>query len=347
MVNRDLVLAGDVGGTKTQLAIFSLCRGLRAPLAEATLPSAAYANLSALAQQFLLQHRLPVERAVFGVAGPVRAGQATVTNLPWTLHEATLAAELGLSSVRLVNDLQAMASAIPVLQEGDLYPLQRGSPEPLGALAVIAPGTGLGQAFLTWGDDGYQAHPSEGGHAAFAPADALQIDLLRYLQSRYGHVSCERVCSGLGIPLLYAFLRERGAADEPPWLAQALGEAADPTPVIVSAAQQQTPPCLLCQQTLDLFTAILGTEAGNLALKVGATGGVYLGGGIPPRLLPHLAAGPFLQAFNGKGRFRDYLAAVPLWVITYRQAGLLGAACLGLGAQRLPAAAETGGHRKG
>jgi glucokinase len=191
---------------------------------------------------------------------------------------------------------------------------------------VIAPGTGLGEAFLTWDGRRYCAQPSEGGHASFAPADELQMGLLRYLLPRFGHVSYERVCSGIGIPNLYAYLRDSGIAEEPEWLAEQLNVAADDTPVIVNAALNPERPCAICAQTLELFVSILGAEAGNLALKVYATGGVYVAGGIPPRILGALERAIFVDSFRQKGRFAAFLSRVPVHVVTRPSVALLGAA---------------------
>jgi glucokinase len=321
-------LAADVGGTKADFAVYSHERDLHAPLAEGTLPSAQYEQPADMLAAMLGQAGLPVERVCLGIAGPVVAGRAHATNLAWVLDEAELGRALGGIEVRLLNDLVATALALPHLQPDDLHVLSAGEAEPGGSLAVIAPGTGLGKAFLTWDGVRYRAHASEGGHAGFAPNSVLEWELWRFLQERYGHVSCERVCSGLGIPNLYAFLKNCGG-DEPRWLADQLAAAQDPTPVIVQAAQMASP-CALCADTLRLFSAILAGEAGNLALDVLATGGLYLGGGIPPRILPALSQASFMAAFTHKGRLADLLRRIPLAVIVNPKAALLGAAVAGL-----------------
>lgn len=336
-----LLLAGDIGGTKTVLAVFSSESGPHTPLVEATFPSAAYDSLEAIGREFLGQVSMPVERGCFGVSGPVMrpsqvggAGMAQITNLPWVIEEGNLRSDLGLRSAHLLNDLEAIACGIPILSPDDLHTLNRGEADPHGAIAVIAPGTGLGEAYLTWEGEGaaarYRAHPSEGGHADLAPHTPLQLELVRYLMERFGHVSCERACSGMGLPNIYAFLKETGRAEEPEWLAEKLTGASDATPVIASAALDEARPCPICQITLDLFVSLLGAEAGNLALKVLASGGVYLAGGIPPRILPALNAGSFMGTFRDKGRMGDLLERMPVYVVLNRQVGLMGAAAHGL-----------------
>ncbi|MBL7201581.1 MAG: glucokinase [Anaerolineae bacterium] len=325
-----MLLAADIGGTKTNLAIVDSERGPRVPWVEATYPSSRYLDLETLVGEFLSQRDLSVDRACFGVAGPVIDGRATITNLPWAMEEAQLAKALRLSEVRLLNDLECIAYAVPLLEERDLCTLNDRLPAVGGAIAVIAPGTGLGEAFLIGDGSRYRACPSEGGHADFAPSNALQLDLLRYLQDVYGHVSCERVCSGVGLPNIYAFLKASRYAEEPAWLADRLSRSADATPIIVGNALDRDQRCDLCVATLDLFVSILGAEAGNLALKVLSTGGVYLGGGIPPRILPALSGGKFMRAFRNKGRFSEMIARIPVHVILDPTVALLGAAAYGL-----------------
>jgi glucokinase len=279
---------------------------------------------------FLSETGARPERACFGVAGPVVEGRASVTNLPWSMDESHLAQELNLQRVHLLNDLEAIANAVPMLEPADVHALNEGDPEPGGAIAVIAPGTGLGEAFLTWDGVRYIAHPSEGGHTDFAPSGRLQTGLLEYLRQIYGHVSWERVCSGTGIPNIYAYLKACGYAEEPTWLADRLAAARDATPVIVTVALDPERPSRLCEDTLHTFVAILGTEASNLALKVLATGGVYLGGGIPPRIVSALRDGRFMDAFLGKGRFSGFVSRIPVHVILNANAALLGAARYGM-----------------
>jgi glucokinase len=328
--DRAMLLAGDIGGTKTRLAIYSPASGPRTPVVEEVFPSARYPNLEGVVREFLAKVRHSVDRACFDVAGPVVDGRATVTNLPWVVDERTLRQELGLSTVRVLNDLVATARAVPLLGSGDVVTLNAGTPAERGAIAVIAPGTGLGEAYLTWNGTRYRPHPSEGGHADFAPTTQEQLRLSEYLQSRLEHVSYERVCSGIGLPHLYAFLKDTGSAPEPSWLRDELATAPDPAPVIVEAALSRERPCELCARALHAFVSILGAEAGNMALKVLATGGVYLAGGIPPRIVPALRDGDFMQAFTRKGRMSALLARMPVHVIVTPDVALLGAASEGL-----------------
>ncbi|MBS1965527.1 MAG: glucokinase [Chloroflexi bacterium SZAS-1] len=327
-----MLLAGDVGGTKTALAVYEPGRNIGEPLAEATFPSNGFASLEAVVRAFLTTYNYPIEYASFGVAGPVVAGRAEVTNLLWEMSETELQSALGLRAVKLLNDLESIAYAVPHMLPTDLHAINTGVAIEGGAIAVIAPGTGLGEAFLTSENGRYRAHPSEGGHASFAPNDPQQRELLRYLQERIGHVSCERVCSGLGIPNIYAFVRDSGIAEEPAWLAEQLAAARDHTPVIVKTALNPTRPCAICITTLRLFVSILGAEAGNLALKVLSTGGVYIGGGIPPRILPVLQQHDFMNAFLNKGRFAEMLQRMPVHIILNPKAALIGAASYGLSA---------------
>ncbi|MDB5075720.1 MAG: glk [Chloroflexi bacterium] len=324
-----MLLAGDVGGTKTNLAVFASADDLRTPLLEATFPSGHFPSLEALIQEFMSQVRLPVKQASIGVAGPVADGQSKTTNLPWHVDARQLREKLQLESVLLLNDLAAIANAVPLLKPEDLHTINTGKPREGGALAVIAPGTGLGEAFLSWNGTRYVAHESEGGHTDFAPTTPLQVDLLRYMQARFDHVSCERVCSGIGLPNIFAFLKDSGYARVPDDLAQQIANTPDPTPIIVNSALESRNPNEICAETLNLFVSILSAEAGNLALKVLATGGVYLGGGIPPRILRVLEPARFMSTFSHKGRFAEMLKVVPIHVIMNPKAALLGAAAYG------------------
>jgi glucokinase len=322
-----MLLAGDIGGTKTNLALYSPDSGLT-PMAQATFKSADYPSLEAVVKEFLADVGMSVATAVFGVAGPVRDGQVSATNLPWVISEATLQKALGLLNTKLLNDLEATAYGIPHLASSDLFALNDAEPQS-GAKVVIAPGTGLGEAILFFRGDHYHVLPSEGGHTDFAPTNLFEIRLLRYLMGKFGHVSFERVCSGSGLPNIYAYLKKQGFALEAPEMKRALKQAADPTPVIVQKAMAGE--CELSIASLNAFVSILGAEAGNLALKVMATGGVYLGGGIPPKIVTKLKDGTFMAAFVNKGRFAEMLAQIPVYVILNEKTALFGAACYGLG----------------
>jgi len=329
-LKNSLFLAGDIGGTKTSLALFSIDSGAHTPLAEATYRSLDYPDLNAVIGDFLSKANARVVFASFGVAGPVVDEKATITNLPWSIEAQNIKNSFSFERVFLLNDLVAIGTAIPTLRPDDLMTLIPGKPKPGGTISVIAPGTGLGEAYLTW--DGQRYHPfaSEGGHSDFAPKNNLEINLLRYLQERFNHVSCERVCSGSGIPNIYNFLKDSGYAEEPEWLSGLLDRSDDPTPIIIKAALDQLNPCGLCKQTLYTFVSILGAEAGNLALKVLSTGGVYLGGGIPPHIVPYLTSDSFEQAFRHKGRLTKVLEHIPVYVILNRKSALIGAAYYGM-----------------
>jgi glucokinase len=322
-----MLLAGDIGGTKTQLGIFSAEKGLRCPLVEAEYPSCRYPDLESILREFLGGIDLPLSMACFSVAGPVVDGRARITNLPWIIDKRRLCQELDLLKVRIVNDIEAIAYALPFLEPEDLHVLNKGHSPHRGNMAVIAPGTGLGEAFLTWDGLRYHVHPSEGGHADFAPCSPLEGELLSYLQERFGHVSYERVCSGIGIPNIYRFLRDRDYADEPSWLIEQLSLTEEPVPVIVNAALDSANRCDLCVKSIELFASILGAEAGNMLLKVLATKGIYLGGGIPRRILPFLESGGFMESFRRKGRMADLVAQTPVFVILHPKVALFGVAC--------------------
>lgn len=327
-----MLLAGDIGGTKTHLAIFASKDELRTPLLEAKLPSAHYPSLEALVRDFLANSRLPLDRAVFGVAGLVVNGRARITNLPWVMEECQLHEELNIPHVHLINDLQALATSVPLLDPSDLHILNAGQPIEQGPIAVVAPGTGLGEAFLTWDGTHYRTYPSEGGHADFAPTNSFEVGLLVYMLEHFKHVSYEHVCSGIGLPNIYTYLKVSGTFEEPAWLTDQLAQTNDHPPIIVNAALgtlNDHEPVDLCVETLKTFVSILGAEAGNMALKVLATGGIYLGGGIPPRVLTFLQQEEFMRSFCNKGRFSNLLASIPVRVILNARSGLIGAAVYG------------------
>lgn len=318
------ILAGDIGGTKTILALYSPEASDLKPLWKETYSSQSFEDLESILDAFRHSHPEPIGRAALATAGPVLGDRATVTNLPWTIEARSIEARFSIPRVLLLNDLEALATVVPHLEAVDLRTLAGGRGVPGGVIAVMAPGTGLGQAFLTRSATQYVAHPSEGGHSDFAPTDEVQIRLLRYLLREFPHVSVERVCSGGGIPYIYRFLRDDSGFAEESEMVDRLAEVDDPTPLIIQTAVDRR--SRLCVRTLEMFAAILGAEAGNLALKLLSTGGVYLGGGIPPRVLPFLEGGGFLNAFVSKGRFASFLAGVPIHVILNSDSVLHGAA---------------------
>ncbi|MFQ5693002.1 MAG: glucokinase [Nitrospinota bacterium] len=320
---RRVILAGDIGGTSTRLAVFHLDGGQWKPLAVHVYSSRAHESLHQIVTERFREGDRPVRRACFGVAGPVRRGRSETPNLPWVVDARRLAEALGLKTVHLINDLEANAYGIAALGPEDFAVLNEGDPEPTGNAALISAGTGLGEAGLRWRDGRHEPFPSEGGHADFAPRNEVEIELLRYLLREFGHASYERVLSGPGLRTISRCLRDTGRGEDTAGVAERMREE-DPAAVISEAALEGR--CGLCAKAMDLFVSVYGAEAGNLALKVLASGGVFLGGGIAPKILPKLKEPAFLEAFTAKGRMRGLLEAVPVRVILNDQAALLGAA---------------------
>jgi glucokinase len=323
------LLAADVGGTKTDVAIFA-GRDCRRPVREATLASREYATFSHLLAAFLDGGGPRPDDACFGVAGPVLRNRARLTNLPWEIIGDEIAREFGLARVEVINDLVAVASAIPHLTGDDLVVLQRGERDEQGAVGVVAPGTGLGVAFCVRDRDRYLVCPSEGGHAGFSPGSLDEVELLRFLLATGGNTSFESLCSGTGLPDIHRFLVDTGRFPPSARLAEKLAAAFDQTPAIVQGALDGENGCPLCRETVRLFTGILAEICGNLAVTVLARGGIYIGGGIPPRILPLLQQEHFLARFRRKGKMSGLLATVPVAVIVNPRAALLGAAAHGL-----------------
>ena len=323
-----LILGGDVGGTKTWLGLFRASgRDANAGLSllrSAKYPSKSAGSLEQLVGEFLGNELFAVDFACFGLPGPVRGTRVQLINLPWQVDSDALQARFGFGGCFLINDLMANAYGIREIHASDFAVLHAGSSEAVGNMAVISPGTGLGEAGIYWDGRKHRPFACEGGHCDFAPRTELEVELLRYLLASYGHVSFERVLSGsMGLPNLYCFLRDTGRAPENPGIAAALKNG-DAGAVITRAAIDGS--CQLCVQTMELFAEILGAEAGNLALKTMATGGVFIGGGIAAKILPILQRSQLLEGFFAKGRFTDFMKQIPLRVILNDQAALLGAA---------------------
>jgi len=330
-----MILAGDIGGTNARLAYFQTKSGQLQLISERVFPSGDYRELGDIVSKFLAESSARPEIACFGIAGPVHHGRVETSNLPWVIEQARLAKQIQLPATLLINDLEASAWGIGALQRQDLIALNQTAPS-VGNQAVISPGTGLGEAGLIWNGSQHQVFASEGGHVDFAPQGELQIELLTFLAKRHGHVSYERVLSGPGLVNVYEFLREKRCVQEPAGFASCLTHR-DAAAQISGAALDGTNP--LAEQALDLWISVYGAEAGNLALKTMATGGVFLGGGISPKILPKLTGPAFMHAFLEKGRLRPVLEGISVQVITNDKAGLIGAARF--------AAAKSSNGRKG
>lgn len=345
-----MILAGDIGGTKTHLALFDWTTERVEPLRLETFHSADYASLDEMLAEFLLPPKPPVpidelesaqikqeesvceaqpqepvkvDAACFGVAGPVIQNRCHTTNLPWVIEGESLAKQLNIPHVRLLNDLEAMAHGVQLLRPDELAALNAGMPpEEKRAIALIAAGTGLGECIMFWDGTKYKPMPSEGGHADFAPNSDSEIELLRYIRGQYLHVSYERVLSGPGLHAIYEYVRDT-KKNEPTWLAEKI-KAGNPAAEIAEAGLKKQAD--IAKQTLDLFASIYGAEAGNLALKAMAVNGLYLGGGIAPKLLDKLKDGTFMKAFTNKGRYKRLMSNIPVRVVMNEHAGLIGAA---------------------
>jgi glucokinase len=318
---RSTVLGADIGGTKVNLALFDWQGGRLSCVRMESYHSLDLDGLPTALKMFLGHDAPPLGAAAFGVAGPVQHGRAQITNLPWSVDGDNLRRVLGIQRVKVINDLEATAYGVLTLDAVDLLVLNAGKSVP-GNAAVIAAGTGLGEGLLFWDGAQYHPAPSEGGHGDFAPRNDLEAELLVYLRRRYQHVSYERLLSGPGLVNIYEFLRDTNRGDEAPAFAHRLHEE-DPAAAISHAGLQGSPP--LCVQALELFTAIYGAEAGNLALKVMATGGVYVGGGIAPKIRAKLNDGTFMAAFRDKGRMSFLMDLMPVRIVLKETTALNGA----------------------
>ncbi len=322
-----MILAADVGGTKVQFALYAEGASPRKPAREGRFASREYATFEDCVRAFLGQPAPAIARAAIGVAGPVVGDRCEATNLPWVVDGTALARSLGARRVRLLNDLEATAWGIATLGAEDLETLQPGE-ERSGNRALIAAGTGLGEGLLVHRDGRWIPSPSEGGHCDLAPRDPLEDELLVWLRGRHGRVSYERVLSGPGLASLYRFLRASARGDEPPAVAQRFDAAADPAAFVTACALDGS--CERARLALERFVELYGAEAGNLALKMLAIGGLYVAGGIAPRILPFLRDGRFVRAFGAKGRLSPLLAGIPVHVVLDAQAPLWGAAHVAL-----------------
>jgi glucokinase len=318
-----MILAGDIGGTNTHLALFRKTNGRLTRVRGKIFPSREYDGLEAVIRTFLQTKTLAIDGACFGVAGPVARGRVQTTNLPWIVEADLLRRNFRIPVVRLLNDLEAMAYGTLGLRAREFRVLNPGKADRNGNRAVIAAGTGLGEAVLFRNGGGYRASASEGGHTDFGPRNPTEIALLEYLLKRFKHVSYERLVSGPGLRNIFQFLEDTGRAKVPGWLTEKMASG-DPSAVITETAR--TGRSEICVKTVELFVSVYGAEAGNLALKALATGGVLLGGGIAPRMIPNLLDGTFMKAFVDKGRYAALLRSIPVRIILNETVGLLGAA---------------------
>ena len=318
-----MILAGDVGGTKVHLALYDFTNGKLTYTRDERYAAKEFSGLEEIVKQFLGADK--VTASCFGVPGPVRDGRLRLTNLPWTLDSRELSANLGIEHVFLINDLEANGYGIAELSADQIYTLSEGDASQIGNRALIAAGTGLGEGILAWNGRIHVPYPSEGGHVDYAPRNEDEIDLLRFLKQKYnGRISFERVVSGMGLTNIYGFLRDVRGVEEPKWLTDKIAAAHDINAVITEeglAARSE-----LCEKALDMFVSAYGAEAGNLALKVLSVGGLYVGGGIAPRVIEKLKDGTFMKAFTDKGRMSQLLVNMPVRVILESRAALMGAA---------------------
>jgi len=319
-----MILAGDIGGTHVRVAAFETESNRLNCVVEKIYEAHEHTGLPGILKDFVKTEGIPVDRACFGAAGPVRHGRVKMANLDWVIDAKQLASQLRVQSVGLINDLEAYAYGISALESKDFVTLQEGAEDPTGNAAVISAGTGLGEAGLYW--DGFREHPfaCEGGHTDFAPGTELELALLRYLMKRYKRVSWERVLSGPGIKNIYDFLRDEKVAEEPAWLAKQLADAADAPALISQLALDHKAP--ICEQTMELFVSMFGAETGNCALKFMSLGGIYIGGSIAAKILPLMTSPTFMQSFLAKGRMQPLLADMPVKIVLSDDAGILGAA---------------------
>jgi glucokinase len=318
-----MILAGDVGGTKVDLGLYDFVNGKLKKSRDKVFKAKEYNGLETIVKEFLGEDK--VTAACFGVPGPVRDGRLRLTNLPWTLDSRELSKNLGIDHVFLINDLEANGYGVAELAPEQIYTLSEGDASQTGNRALIAAGTGLGEGLLIWNGRTHIPYPSEGGHGDYAPRNEDEIDLLRFLKEKYnGRVSFERVVAGMGLTSIYEFLREVRGMEEPAWLTEKFAAAGDPNSVITEMGLSAKSD--ICEKALDMFVSAYGAEAGNLALKVLSVGGLYVGGGIAPRIIEKLKDGTFMKAFTDKGRLSQLLINMPVRIILESRAAQMGAA---------------------
>ena len=319
-----MILAGDIGGTRTRLAAFQTEGNKLQCVVEKISRSQEHNGLAEVVADFIKTEGIPVQSACFGVAGPVRGGRSKISNLPWIIDSRELAKQLKLNSVGLINDLEAYAYGIDALESKDFVTLSAGSGDEEGNRAVISARTGLGIAGLYW--DGYRHHPfgCEGGHSDFAPRNPLEVEMLQYLLKKYGRVSYERILSGPGIKNIYDFLKDTRKAEEPQWLKEQIGQAPDPPALISQLALENK--AVICEQTLSTFVSVYGAETGNCALNFMSTGGIFIGGSIAAKIVPKMKDPIFIQSFLDKGRMKALLEDMPVKIVLNDDSGIIGAA---------------------
>ena len=320
-----MILAGDIGGTKSHLALFSESADGLTFVREGLFHSQTFKSIEDLVTLFV-DKDVDLAAVALGIPGPVVEGRAQATNLPWSVDSVSLRGVLHIDHVLLLNDLEATAHGIATLTSEQLRTVNAGVVKP-GNMALIAAGTGLGEAVLHWDGQQHWPSPSEGGHSDFSPRNALEIELLQWLIAQFGHVSWERILSGPGLGNLYRFLRDTGKAPEDATVAKRMA-AADPNAVITELGMAGSDP--LCARTVDLFVTLYGSEAGNLALKSLSLGGFYVGGGIAPRMAKKFTEAEFFEGFRDKGRMEKLLLTMPVYVILDPNTGLYGAAAFAL-----------------
>jgi len=319
-------LIGDVGGTKTELAIYEGQNQNRKYSEVERFLTRDFVSLAQMIAFYLGGKNLHISNGVLAIAGPVLNDKVTLSssNLPWEVDANQLKEALQIPNVRLINDLEALARGIPLLSEQDLHNINPGIKKSQDTLAVIAPGTGLGEAFLIWDGANYLPCISEGAHVNFGPRTETEIEILKYMKNRHQHVTYEMLCSGLGIPSIYQYLKEASKFEEPTWFCDQMANSEDKTPGLIDAALDLNRPCEIAVATIKQFVSILSAETGNLVLKTMATGGVYLGGGIPKRILPFLDAETFLYPFSDKGIMTEMMHQIPVQVILNTNTPLIG-----------------------